>query len=397
MVVSSPETKYCLFLEKPSGFGRMTSPDESVSGEPSPTDADTAFGSTPGTGPQSADADATAAKAAANGDHDRIFRHAFSLPAVARQFLRTWLPPELVAQTDWHTLRVSRITGISDTLSERREDVVYRIRIDGHEVHFYVLIEHQTKIEKFMARRILEEIVLIWQQDDRDRAEEAKADKPDTSRRESDKLPLVVPIVLHPGPGKWKKIWRLSDLIDVPPRMEKWARTFLPDCGFVVVELAGLPLEKLADGALARAILGALQGNRLGMMDIRKIKRLLDETFADPDRASIGAVINQLWHYLISHSELKQDQMENIVITNIPEKYRRDIMSTLERLRQEGEQAGVLKERHNAVIGALEARFDRVPEGLQETIQGISDLNRLRNLHRAAILCTSIENFAQNL
>jgi hypothetical protein len=34
---------------------------------------------------------------------------------------------------------------------------------------------------------------------------------------------------------------------------------------------------------------------------------------------------------------------------------------------------------------------------LPETIQGISDLNRLRNLHRAAILCTSIENFTQSL
>ncbi|MDR1280043.1 MAG: hypothetical protein LBK99_04400, partial [Opitutaceae bacterium] len=60
-------------------------------------------------------------------------------------------------------------------------------------------------------------------------------------------------------------------------------------------------------------------------------------------------------------------------------------------------QKGRLEEQHNAVIGALEARFDRVPEGLQETIKGISDLNHLRQLHRAAVLCTSIENFTQSL
>ncbi|MDR1283142.1 MAG: Rpn family recombination-promoting nuclease/putative transposase, partial [Opitutaceae bacterium] len=330
----------------------MTSPDE-----PSPTDAPAVGG---------------AAKAdASNGEHDRIFRHAFSLPVVARQFLRRWLPPELVRQTDWHTLGVSRISGISDTLSERREDVVYRIRMEGREVHFYVLLEHQTKSEKYMARRILEEILFIWRQDEHDRAgEEAAAKvaaKAGKSGRGSGKLPLVISMVLHPGPGKWGKIWRLADLIDVPPGMEKWARTFMPDCGFIVVELAGLPLEKLADGALARAILGALQGNRLGLMDIRKIKRLLDETFADPDRVSIGAVINQLWHYLISSSDLKHEQIEGIVTDTIPKEYKTtDIMNTVERLRQEGRQEGLQEGQHNAVIEALEVRFARVPEGLQE-------------------------------
>ncbi|MDR1283677.1 MAG: Rpn family recombination-promoting nuclease/putative transposase [Opitutaceae bacterium] len=362
----------------------MTSPDEpSPAPHPAPSAA--------------ADAPSPATKAAGNGDHDRIFRHAFSLPAVARQFLRTWLPPELVAQADWHTLTVTRISGIGDTLAERREDVVYRIKVDGRDVHFYVLMEHQTKTEKFMARRILEEILLIWRQDEHDRAEEAKTGKADKNRRESDKLPLVISIVLHPGPRKWGKIWRLADLIDVPPRIEKWARTFMPDCGFIVVELAGLPLEKLADGALARAILGALQGNRLGLMDVRKIRRLLDEIFSDPDRASIAAVVNQLWHYLISHSELKREQTENIVITHIPEEYRSDIMSTVERLRQEGRQEGRLEGEHNSLIGVLDTRFDRVPEGLQEAIRGINDLERLRNLLRVAIRCASIEEFSQKL
>ncbi|MDR1284309.1 MAG: Rpn family recombination-promoting nuclease/putative transposase [Opitutaceae bacterium] len=354
---------------------------------------------------------------AGKGEHDRIFRHAFSLPVVARQFLRRWLPPELVRQTDWHTLGVSRISGISDTLSERREDVVYRIRMEGREVHFYVLLEHQTKNEKYMARRILEETLFIWRQDEHDRAGEEATDKTagkgetadkaaGKSGRGSGKLPLVISMVLHPGPGKWGKIWRLADLIDVPPSMEKWARTFMPDCGFIVVELAGLPLEKLADGALARAILGALQGNRLGLMDIRKIKRLLDETFADPDRVSIGAVINQLWHYLISSSDLKHEQIEDIVTDTIPKEYKTtDIMNTVERLRQEGRkegrqegrQEGFQEGQHNAVIEALEVRFARVPEGLQEAIKGIGDIKHLHKLHRAAILCSSIEDFAQSL
>ncbi|MDR1280210.1 MAG: Rpn family recombination-promoting nuclease/putative transposase, partial [Opitutaceae bacterium] len=244
-----------------------------------------------------------APKTADNGNHDRLFRHAFSLPVVARQFWGKWLPPEMVAQTDWKTLRVSPVSGINEALAERREDIVYRVKVAGREMHFYILIEHQTKVARFMAQRFLEETVLVWQQDKRDRAgQKGKARAQEDC--ESGKLPLVAPILLHPGPGKWGKIRRLADLIDVPPRMEKWARTFMPDCGFIVVELAGLPFEKLADGHLARAILGALQGERLGVMDIRKISRLLDEFFADPDQAAVKAVAKQLWTYMLRCSEL---------------------------------------------------------------------------------------------
>jgi hypothetical protein len=43
------------------------------------------------------------------------------------------------------------------------------------------------------------------------------------------------------------------------------------------------------------------------------------------------------------------------------------------------------------------ARFDRVPESLQETIKGIGDLKDLRNLLRLAARCTGIEDFASIL
>jgi len=58
-----------------------------------------------------------------------------------------------------------------------------------------------------------------------------------------------------------------------------WAATFVPDCGFLLVELAGLPLEKLADGRLARAVMGALQGERVGGMKLQEVQRIVAEIF----------------------------------------------------------------------------------------------------------------------
>jgi hypothetical protein len=49
------------------------------------------------------------------------------------------------------------------------------------------------------------------------------------------------------------------------------------------------------------------------------------------------------------------------------------------------------------VIEALEIRFEHVPEGLAEAVRGIQDEEHLRRLHRAAIRCASLEDFAAEL
>ena len=58
------------------------------------------------------------------------------LPKVARQFLEAWLPSEFLALVDWSTLAVQKVSGLDETLKERREDVVYRIKASGKPVHF---------------------------------------------------------------------------------------------------------------------------------------------------------------------------------------------------------------------------------------------------------------------
>ena len=81
----------------------------------------------------------------------------------------------------------------------------------------------------------------------------------------------------------------------------------------------------------------------------------------------------------------------------MPEELIQDTMSAAELLFKEGRQEGRQEEAQDAVIQALEIRFDRVPDGLREAIRHISDASRLRGLHRAAIRCADIESFAKEL
>jgi predicted transposase YdaD len=64
---------------------------------------------------------------------------------------------------------------------------------------------------------------------------------------------------------------------------------------------------------------------------------------------------------------------------------------------QEGRQEGLIFSQQQAILEALEIRFQRVPEGLREEIESIADTARLQSLLRAAIRSADLESFAAEL
>jgi hypothetical protein len=324
---------------------------------------------------------------------DSLFRGSFSNPEVARQFLTAWLPLEFVALVEWSTLEVRKIAGITDALSERREDIVLRVKAAGREVHFYLLVEHQTTSPRLMALRVLEYVTLIWRQW---RSERESGGDPAMAEG-GHLLPLVIPIVLHPGPEKWGSVVRLRDLIDIPKELSGWADSFAPDCGFCLVELAGVPWERLANGHLARAVLAAMQQSRKGPMGFEAVRRIVEELFADEHRGIASQLSGMLWTFLLATSDLRKEDEQRIVEESIPPEERMEFMSTADRLREEGRVEGkgeAVKALREAITLTLDARFGRVPEGIKEALESISSLERLQKLLKGAYGSADLEGFA---
>ena len=69
----------------------------------------------------------------------------------------------------------------------------------------------------------------------------------------------------------------------------------------------------------------------------------------------------------------------------------------IEQALSQGRQEGEILAQQQAVVEALEIRFDRVPEGLREEIGRIADSPRLHVLLRAAIRCADLESFVKEL
>jgi hypothetical protein len=65
--------------------------------------------------------------------------------------------------------------------------------------------------------------------------------------------------------------------------------------------------------------------------------------------------------------------------------------------RQEGRQEGLIFSQQQAILEALEIRFQRVPDGLREEIESIADSKKLTHLLRVAIIRADLESFAAEL
>jgi hypothetical protein len=96
----------------------------------------------------------------------------------------------------------------------------------------------------------------------------------------------------------------LRELIDIHEVLNEWAETSTPDCGFCLVELAGVPWEKLAEGHLARAILAAMQGERQGPLGFDEVRRIVSELFEEERREVATELAAWLWTFLLQESAL---------------------------------------------------------------------------------------------
>jgi predicted transposase YdaD len=76
-------------------------------------------------------------------------------------------------------------------------------------------------------------------------------------------------------------------------------------------------------------------------------------------------------------------------------------MTLAQQLRQEGRiegrEDGRMEERRQSVLEALDLRFGPIPDGLRDSIEAITDPEKLRALLRAAIISDSLESFTASL
>jgi predicted transposase YdaD len=140
------------------------------------------------------------------GSHDTLFKHVFSDPDNAAAELRAVLPARIARAVDWSTLRLEPGSFVDSDLAERHCDLLFSADLAGRRAYLYFLFEHRSKPDPWMPLRLAGYVLRIWE---------------DVRRREPERqrLPVVIPVVLHHGPQGWTSARSIAELLDADPRL----------------------------------------------------------------------------------------------------------------------------------------------------------------------------------
>jgi predicted transposase YdaD len=245
--------------------------------------------------------------------HDRFFKEVFGRPETARDFLANYLPREAAETLDLLNLELVKDSFVDSKLREYFSDLLYRVGLKRGEGAFvYLLFEHKSAPDEWVAFQLLRYIVRIWETE---------------LERKVRKLIPIVPLVLYHGRGKWEVDRTFSALIEW--QQAEHLKRYVPDFEYYVCDLAEYSREEIHGTAVLQIALLAMKyvfsdNPGLRLTEILRMSR----TLLTEDANGLKYLSTVLFYFAAAAKGLTRAQLSAAVKRGLP-KQEGWIMSTL--------------------------------------------------------------------
>lgn len=260
----------------------------------------------------------------ASHPHDAYFKRVFSEPAHAAALLRSHLPPDVSGAIALEKLALVPGSFTGTTLKQTHSDLLFRAPLTGGDdsspgVLVYLLLEHQTSVDRAMPLRLLGYMLAIWNQ------HESSHGLP---------LPPILPFVLHQGPHEWTVSPQFADIVSLPDSIRRRFDAYLPRFQHLLLDLSQAdPTAEEADGTM-RSVLLLMKLARENQV-LEYFRWLINQALRMPD----SLMRLSLLYALHSEEHLDAEALGRILLPD-PE-LNQTAMSLAQKLRMEGMQQGV--------------------------------------------------------
>jgi len=296
--------------------------------------------------------------------HDALFKAVFSQAEHAAGLLSTVLPAALCARLDWSTLARSAGAFIDPQLAERRSDLLFSVRTrQGSMVLLYVLIEHQSEPDPWMALRLHGYVHRIWEHWRREHGA-------------AERLPAVLPVVVHHGASGWTAARSLGELYDLDADAREVLDPLLPELRFVLDDLGRIAMERVEQRPmtdLGRLALLFLQRVRISpdlAADVRRWLGMLGRVFSAP---SGGEAVGLLLSYILSVLETVPDGVLAALDAGLGREAREVYMSAAQKLIDQGRDQGRVEGKAEMLLQLVQLRFGSPPPTIVARVRAASD------------------------
>jgi hypothetical protein len=302
-----------------------------------------------------------------SGPHDRFVRYTLGHPERAAAELRAALPAELVAQVDWSTLRREPSNVVDAQLRETQSDLLFSAQLTGGQpVLIFVLIEHQSTVDRWMALRMLKYVVRQWEA-----WHQQHPERP---------LPVIVPLVLYHGPeGRWTAPLRVEELVEMPEGQE--ARGGVPHFGYHLDDLtaarAKVLLSRTGPALVKLLWVGLRYGNTPELArQLKGLAMLFAQVQADPGGAEELRMVVQYLLWVGDRAVRKV--LEDVLDSVVGQQHTEELMQTVgQKLFAQGEAKGEAKGQAKYVLRTLVRRGIPVDAKTRRRIMSCKDTRLL--------------------
>ena len=338
-----------------------------------------------------ADPSKSQSKQALQSPHDRLFRATFSDAKQAAGLLAPLIPQALAEQIDWSSLALESGSYVDETLRWKHADLLFSASCNGRPALLYLLVEHQSSHDRFMALRLLTYMARILEHHVRQH--------PGTSH-----LPPVIPMVVSNGPGSWSPATDMHALFDLPPEGEASQSQepvraallpHLPSFRYLVDDLSAASEESIQRRALSEQATLTL----LALRHIRNLSVFVDALarWSPLLRQLDRRALEQLLTYILETGDDPPEALADVLRSHVTAESSEVAMSTAERLRQEGEARGRQKALRDSLLLLLREQFKQeVPGPAQARIAAASADELSQWLTRVLSAPTISDVFAEN-
>ena len=292
--------------------------------------------------------------------HDALFRRVLGEPEHAASQLRSVLPPAMTAQLELDRLTPVPGSFVDEDLRWRHCDLLFSTTTRrGCDALVYVLMEHQSTPDPWMAWRIMRYVTRIW-------------DRYRTEHPTRTSLPMVVPVVVYHGRAPWRQATELGELLDIDPvwAADPGAAELVPRFRFLLDDLSVADEQVLRARPLtapARVTLFLLVRASANPTLARELTAWVTDLRAVLDRSGGRATFEALVTYIQLVADGSTENLRPILAAVGPDA-EEAYVTIAEQLRAEGETRGEARGRAAALLQLLELKFGPVPPAMADAV-----------------------------
>lgn len=286
---------------------------------------------------------------ALNQPHDKYFSATFGKVSFASDFLKSYLPKDLLNIIDMDTLEPQKDSYLNKQLKEQFTDLLFRVNISGREGYIYFLFEHKSYKDRMVIFQVLKYMIEIWESKIKDDKEKRKEEG--LSVDGEIEIPIVIPLVVYHDEGRWNVKRTLGEMIPDYDELPDNLKKYIPNFEYLLFDLSAWEKEDIRLQSEHMIAIKALSRTRYASREeaIQILIEAIELINRTEEKDVATYYVSECIRYMLSiRDDISEKEMEKIA-ERISIEGGELVMSVAERLRQEGMEEGAKREKIRTV------------------------------------------------